>query len=296
MQLLPTRLSAKLSLDEIERALADELSLEEFEALEFAVTYNPTAGLYSDLLEAAVQELNLDSTSFWQFLLGVEPMPQPFQSLLEEITATVHEITLVEQQTLDNYVSFYKTQICQGKKVVLVAHSQGNLFGNEVFDSLTENEKASFGIVSVATPAHFVAGDDRFVGDNHTTLEEDLIIEAIRIAKFLVGAPLPMPANVNNLFSNLFDPLGHSFQKSYMFQPFGFDSNSRQKIVDDVVFLLDAVQGVDCGTPPRADMVVTQADTGAPPTAVLTALTASGWPGGNVAFFKQFGVTGEIGA
>lgn len=92
----------------------------------------------------------------------------------------------------------YKNESFNNKhNVLLIAHSQGNLFANKMYELLTDKEKEKFAMVSVATPAGTVAK-----GGGYTTLHDDWVIK---------GIP-------NSLSSNA-DGSGHSFVESYLNNP-----------------------------------------------------------------------------
>ncbi|MDD2789633.1 MAG: hypothetical protein PHU40_03085 [Sulfurimonas sp.] len=78
--------------------------------------------------------------------------------------------------------------------VLLVAHSQGNLFANDVYGLLTDDEKKRFQVVGVGVPADHVV-----TGNNYVTFTFDPIIQPI---------PNSLPANVSGF--------GHTFVPSYL--------------------------------------------------------------------------------
>lgn len=92
-------------------------------------------------------------------------------------------------------------------KVLLIAHSQGNLFGNEVYDNLIPWEKNYFKMVSVGTPADNVLG----VTAPYTTLKCDKIISS----NILGGIPNHLPAFTDCTEGQSDD--GHQFVDSYLF-------------------------------------------------------------------------------
>lgn len=272
---------AERSLKKIAAALQEDLSPEELDKLEFALAYNPTINITFDLLEAAIQDLGYDPTSFWEFLAAIVPMPESLQEVVSNVVAAIDEVELLEEATVNLHVTQLKKWITQEQKIVIVvAHSQGNLFANEAFRRLTDEEQASFGIASVANPTDNVATDVNFVGrDNHTTLLEDLVIVTIHNAKFLLGEALPMSANKTNLFLNL-DPLGHSFRKAYMMRFFDIDSASREKILEDILFMLDALDEPPppaVGTVTPIPMLSSGLSGVAPEDNGITALVAERW-------------------
>jgi hypothetical protein len=95
-----------------------------------------------------------------------------------------------------------------GNRVLVVAHSQGNLYANAAYGNLASKDTVpmdAFGIVSVATPASRVAG-----GGPYYTLMYDLVISAVQLA-----IPGTLPGNVTNSVSDS-DWKHHSFIDSYL--------------------------------------------------------------------------------
>jgi hypothetical protein len=181
---LNDRIKAKLNLTTLQDALSATMATSDYEQLDFQLSFNATGGAIADLFESSIQDIASDISSFWRFLGAVVPMPTSFRERLVNAAA--------------------------GKKVVLVAHSQGNFFANEAYGNLAASERQSFGIVSVANPDSFVAG-----GGPYTTLFEDLVIAAVRAVKIATGGPQPLFPNSTN-FLTFNDLSGHGFSESYL--------------------------------------------------------------------------------
>ena len=188
-----TKIEVKLSLNEIRRSIKSSLPQERFDRLDFDIAYNPTAGLLSDLLEVFIQDQQTDTSQFWRILAGLVLMPEALAQAFEDLATAIDEAALVASPTLQAHVDFYKAQILEGKKVLLVAHSQGTLFANQAFFNLTAEEQDGFGIVSAALVDSFVAG-----GGTYTTLTEDAVVVALFLVKTAAGLPAPLPPNVTN--------------------------------------------------------------------------------------------------
>lgn len=229
------------SMEALSRALQDVLPAEEFQGIRFAVTYNSTNGFIADILESVVQDLSTDVTQFWRFWTNLLPMPENLQRLVEERVAQLDEAALVNTDSLQRHVDLYRVNILEGKKVLLVAHSQGTFYANQAFSLLTEADRRSFGIVSVALMDHFVAGEPPYP---YITLFEDLIVNVVRVVKAAAGQPGPPPSTTANGGFNE-DPQGHHFLKAYMAEA----SNSRAAIVTHITGVL---RGLDA-PPVRAE-------------------------------------------
>jgi len=229
-----TKAATKLSIDDIEDALFFSLPQERFDRLDFDTAYNPSAGLVNDLLETFIQDLQTDTSQFWRILAGLEFMPEALAQAFEDLALAIDEDALVANPALQEHVSFYKAQILEGKKVLLVAHSQGTLFANQAFFNLTAEEQDSFGIVSAALVDSFVAG-----GGAYTTLTEDAIVFALFLLKTATGQPAPLLPNVTNSSLPIPPPSveAHFFRTSYLAP----GSNSRAKLFGDMLATLDGL-------------------------------------------------------
>lgn len=191
--------------------------------------YNTNEPLFADFLEAALQKVDeqkISTSDFWLFFLRHS---SPTLALLFEPTIVDYfdgsnalvdlgQFVLGDQKA--EHLTKYREHLALGRRVILVGHSQGNLYANEEWDELLSSERADVRIVAVATPADHVGSNGPY-----TTLEED------SIAKWLF--PLALPANAQNEEScdDYWDC--HGFKESYM-----RGENSRERIVSEIVALL----------------------------------------------------------
>ena len=215
----------------IKKRLKVTLPPEEFDILEFDIAYNDTHSLPLDLLESALQILTGNTSRFWRFFWGLEIMPDWFADKLILLSTALDRSSLVTTDSLKHHVNTYKTKIAEGKKVILVAHSQGNLFGNQAYSLLNSREQQSFGMVSVANVDNNVLGAD----SPYTTLQTDKVILALIAAQIALPTK-PMTPNTENL-ADAEDFLGHYFIQSYMAE----GSTSQDKITQQVVAALDTL-------------------------------------------------------
>jgi len=204
----------------LQSALSSELTQEELDTYSFNVAYNPTGNAILDIFEAARQDLATDVSEFWRFWFNILHMPDSLRNLIiDRLASELAE--LVHTDSLDNHVAIYKRNILEGKKVLLVAHSQGTFYANQVHSFLTTTEQQSFGIISAALMDSYVAGNNPYV-----TLSTDIVVDAARAIKLLAHLPGPLASNVtNSALGN--DMLHHSFDKEYMMG----GSNSRTMII-----------------------------------------------------------------
>lgn len=139
------------------------------------IAYNPTAGVIKDLLEAAAQKFKeagvpFFEEDFWRFLTGSlltknVTIWEPFKLVALEMLAKA-TIGQIDQVSIDRHAVAYTKAVNEDcSNVLLVAHSQGNLYGNSALSKVAAvNGIPLDGIppdhwrmVSVATPASFVA-------------------------------------------------------------------------------------------------------------------------------------------
>ena len=216
----------------IKDQLKKYLSPEEFDLLGFDVAYNDTHTLPLDLLESSAQILSGNIRGVWHFFWRLAPVPNWFAEKFILLSSVLDYSTLVTTDSLKNHVTKYKTSIAEGKKVILVAHSQGNLFGNQAYNLLSTSEKQSFGMVSVANVDNNVLGNST-AGAIYTTLTDDKVISAL-IAIQLNFPTSPMNPNTENLTASE-DQWGHLFIDSYMVE----GSVSEIQITGDILTTLN---------------------------------------------------------
>ncbi len=232
-----TILEAVNSLSELKAKLRTTLPRDQFNALDFKIAYNNSHGVLLDLFESVKQKVGGDTyaDSFWRWISNLDPMPDWLQEVAKTSLTAIDQTRLVSDGDLVSHLAMYRARILEGRKVLVVAHSQGNLFANAAYNILyngsTRITSRSFGIVSVANPASFVGG-----GGPYSTLSNDLIIGAIAAASHFPIAP-PLPANVVNATWGA-DTLGHNFLNAYM--PTG--SVSESKILVDIITTMHGLE------------------------------------------------------
>src|SRR5688572_5260009 len=122
-----TKGEAKNSVDRLQEVIAEDVP-PDCPVPSVILAYNPSDGLPNDLLEARAQ-----------------------------VTAGIS----LDAAVLQEHVALYRASIAADRRVIIVAHSQGNLYANAAFEALVAaNVDVSdmFAIVAVASPASFVAG------------------------------------------------------------------------------------------------------------------------------------------
>ena len=198
---------ADSSLRKLKRKMIEAGSLSDDEWA-FELSYNHDEGAYS-LFEVYRQSMGDQAASFWRWLGSSEVAPDWFQSAAQEIAASYDLAEALIDDDLRRHVQRYESLLMEGNRVLVVAHSQGNLYANSAYANLASGGRISmdaFGIVSVATPASHVAGNGPYY-----TLMYDLVISTVQMA-----LPGTLPGNVVNTVSDR-DWAHHSFIDSYLY-------------------------------------------------------------------------------
>ena len=219
-----TSTGAHLSRALLQIRLRSMLSVENYRALTFKVAYNQTENLLLDLLETARQTLGneypillvgklLGVTALEDFIIGLILPDGAIQAFNDRLkNRDVQEFLAGASSSVDvaTHVASYTSDISEGKKIVLVAHSQGNIFANLSAERLTSDQLRSFAIVPVASPESFV----RKSLTGHIRFLDDLVIGAAQVAKIALGLPSPLsPNDQDNVDA---DFLSHGFREAYM--------------------------------------------------------------------------------
>ncbi|CAJ0794521.1 hypothetical protein LMG19083_02592 [Ralstonia psammae] len=193
----------------------------------YANAINPTGGFIDDLQRVFEQKLAENSELSWELLVraslglinGISPELVRIALDLIIKTETESSAELKKKWEAENsyvdslvttHVASYTQDIVEnGRRVLLVAHSQGNLYGNASHRILYSNPDVtpgSFGIVGVATPANYVPG-----GGSYVTSDADMVINALRsiITDKVLPANVSIPLDTAELS-------GHNFIKTYM--------------------------------------------------------------------------------
>lgn len=166
----------------------------------FKLVYNPSRGTIEDLLETFWQLKESGQISEGYFmakwnLLTADRGPDELRKAINRVAAT----STVDVNRM--YNTYNNTSFSKKHDVLLVAHSQGNLFGNKIYTMLTDTQKKKFRMVSVGTPANHVMKPDQTAP--YVTAKDDFVIN--RVSGALTG-------NV--------DGFGHTFIGTYLSSSF----------------------------------------------------------------------------
>jgi hypothetical protein len=193
-------------------------------------SYNPSS--WGDLLEVFAQKLDEDPTLSWQLFfkwVSGRFISSALTQALEDYFGTtyVHDLhqsvaslsspLAYTDPTVVSLAETYYSNLLEGHRVMLVPHSQGNLYANAVYGRLSSINTSdinleAFGTAGAASPANFVA-----TGDGYVTSDTDHVIDLLR-----TFIPATLNSNNNSVpFTTSEDRLGHGFYEIYTSTLFG---------------------------------------------------------------------------
>lgn len=160
------------------------------------------------------------ANDFWNYWNAVSLAPSWFQDMQRDM---ILKATSIVQPNLQIHEALYKGDLDLGHHIIVVAHSQGNLYANKAYELVTSpSNRDLFHVVSVATP------DDHYIGDEYFTLWGDIIaIVPGSLTPNISNSSPTSPCQSLNLIGC------HSFAASYMSVQNG--DQTRPAIVDAVV-------------------------------------------------------------
>jgi hypothetical protein len=135
----------------------------------FAYSYNNSEDDVTQVLQVIGQALDDKAVQFQKWINTPSSAPSWARNAIKSAEQSSRESAFVNDADLTAHVTKYKSDLVSGKRVIVLAHSQGNFYANRAHAGLSS--KAGFGIVSVGTPANSTAGDGPY-----TTLTNDQII------------------------------------------------------------------------------------------------------------------------
>lgn len=145
----------------------------------FDVSYNHDEKLFS-IFQVFRQREGERASTFWRWISGLSIAPDWFREKALELASHSDLAMAVRDADLRRHIQRYKTVLMEGGRVLVVGHSQGNLYANAAHTNLAHDPDNlpmdAFGLVAVATPSGRVAG-----GGPHVTLTNDLVINSVRL-------------------------------------------------------------------------------------------------------------------
>ena len=233
-----TEKHAQASRDHLEKFYTDKLKpfKERYGTFDFTYTYNPTLNEFYDVVEVLNQKAReqgfSESLSGLQILRLIQGglnsaefsiLVRPFAGLIGRIALDAlfgfasDEIAKAQAEAIKNipevealHTDRYTSSLRAGKRVFVIAHSQGNLFTNASLAAAARaqpDEADSLAMIGVATPAA-----RQFRDSFYRTAHDDRVINLIRLTDNVV------PSNItNNVRTRVARGLTrHSFITDYM--------------------------------------------------------------------------------
>jgi hypothetical protein len=135
--------------------------------------------------------------------LGADPIILTIEeAIAARITAEVNSSALIQK---------YESDMLEGKRVLLIAHSQGNMFAGDAMEALSDEFGESIGMIGVASPAARLYGNQ----STYYTAHDDRVINLLRTL-FPV-----LRSNVDNdpgIFNDPRDFSNHQLIRSYLLE------------------------------------------------------------------------------
>ena len=225
--------------------------------LEFKLAYADNGGAtgpgslagLAQLYEAFVQKQAANDSSFWRWLGGIAAAPDWFKTMMTDLATATNANAYVNDATMqlqlngdatDPLQPGYRPLLKEGKRIIIVAHSQGNFYANTAYDGLVRQDPGyanRLGIVAVASPDSRVAG-----GGPYITVPEDEVIAAVRLVYPATLAATPtsgFSANMPELGLTVWSDasFGHNFVEWYLAGTY-----TRNFIMDAIVQALNKLQ------------------------------------------------------
>lgn len=229
--------TARKSLNEIKKRYRNQSP--SGENIKYQVMYNKSQFL-SDFVETFHQRF-AEETIGDRWELYKEIIQQQFQNnngktwlghINDALTviATVPRFTfdLIQREVLDSIVAALKftapiaeretylkherdlqQSLLEGNKIIMIAHSQGNLFVNKAYQyAISKTDSSAVGVIHVAPASIRLNG-------NHILADQDLVINGLRLSGSVPSNTHNIP--VYNPFGNNFgrDAMGHGFLETY---------------------------------------------------------------------------------
>lgn len=230
------------------------LTLHDNASYKWSASYNYTQGQFTDVVQVLQQKFNEDGASevggfliynairtgidndTIRSIIGALFDPSHVGLFTDEYLDSVAEI--MTQASVDalsdlgtvsaEQVTTYEADLVSGKRVLILAHSQGNLFTNSAIEEITERQPQradSIAYFGVASPASYTAANASYV-----TADDDRVINLLRTTENV------LPANLDNDPGVLGD--NRSWTNHYMIQDYFEASLASRPVIDDGVLAI----------------------------------------------------------
>jgi hypothetical protein len=208
----------------------------------FGKSINTKEIWYRQMLEVFAQKES-EPSKYWEWLANMSLAPQWFQDEFNTHMTLINTVSYVLDAELRTMVNEYLQDLNSGKKVVIVSHSQGNLYANAAYQFIKDNYpkyKNSIGIVAVGTPAGRVQD-----GGWYTTNSLDFVVNMVRLRYYV------LPANGTYVEPGSF--LNHNFIGTYLT---GFGTKIKNDIIATIARLEMPEKDFECKKPVEVPVIV----------------------------------------
>lgn len=224
------------------------------QSFEFKLAYNISRHYDADVRETVQQKLeernllgrsrNSEEYQPWQLVDLYRNSPEYFKNNVPSEFQFLGEIIDTEIKnrcsppsgppdrvvTLNDHLAKYRADLAHGKRIILIPHSQGNLFANSALRELRGKYADNIGMIGVASTVAILYPNTFYV-----TAKDDSVINYMRTGEFhffytgKIGKFSVLPGNVDNKHATHWrDILKHAFYKSYFFHRL-----KSRKIIDE---------------------------------------------------------------
>lgn len=236
-----TRPEAQEALEHLRSLAASEIRASEFERIQWGLAHNVSEELPLQVAQVLSQYSERGFSDFQSWLR--EPSFNPSFALVDILASdrfweqTGFSAIELDDAAVAHQLSLYRLAISQKRKVIVIAHSQGNLYSDIVYSRLTPQEQKHVGIVHVASPAARNLGVHSYrpVTDQYHNFAGDLVIA---LPSFLNSNPATHSQSANPFRTSS----GHHFVNDYLRDPV-----VGRLIVRDLARHMNGLQGY-CGT------------------------------------------------
>jgi hypothetical protein len=130
------RQSAKLLIGQVNEHAVGQPA--EYECLQPKIAFNYSHGL-EDLLQATDQIWLGEFSHFWRTIANREDTSSSFISAFDSVAASADAFPSIITEELDQHLQLYRQELAKHNKLVIVGHSQGNLYASAAYMRLTTN-------------------------------------------------------------------------------------------------------------------------------------------------------------
>jgi hypothetical protein len=131
------------SRDALEKILKQAPFLDHEKDLKVDLAYKRNEGVPEQLVVVAIQKGITEFENYWLWLSSLEEAPEWFKETMRSASISVLEEGAKHFADLDEHFEGYARYVRNGYNVILVSHSQGNLYANQTMRNLAKYTDAS---------------------------------------------------------------------------------------------------------------------------------------------------------